>query len=81
MIRSQAVALFRSIRQFLHAVGAANETRPPLPQSIRRIWASVYCPLKQSFTNCPAGRVPDRSGEKAPSPSNALFTSITRPPR
>ena len=39
----------------------------------------VNCPLKQRSMSWPAGSVPARSGEKGPSPSNALFASIARP--
>ena len=54
-------------------------TIPPLPVIIDFISACVYLPLKHRSASCPAGSVPDRSGEKGPSPLSALFTSTTLP--
>ena len=54
-------------------------TRPPLPVIIARTSRSLYRPEKQSRTRSPAGRVPERSALKGPSPSRALLTSTTAP--
>ena len=53
--------------------------KPPLPLIIFETSAWVYFPLKQSFIKAPDGSPPDLSGEKGPSPSKALATSITLP--